>query len=141
VSKPKLRQWWIRLPLAPESKANSRKPMKRGRYIRWELSDKAKAFVNESIARIKTKGKPSPFEPDDRIAMVCTVRYPDFRHDLDCELVCDVLQTAGIIHNDRQLRAKWLFADDQTKGPPYTRVAHCAIGTVQEKQIREKCDG
>lgn len=40
------------------------------------------------------------------VALTVYVYYPNRRHDVDAELLCDVLQKAGVIKNDRQIRVK-----------------------------------
>lgn len=46
---------------------------------------------------------------DQDVALTVFVYYPNRRHDVDCELLCDVLQKAGVIKNDRQIRVKHFY--------------------------------
>lgn len=43
------------------------------------------------------------------IRLIMIVYYPDNRHDLDDSLICDCLQKARVIENDRQIVEKILF--------------------------------
>jgi Holliday junction resolvase RusA-like endonuclease len=95
--------------MAPVSKSNSRRVTGSGHVIK---SAKALGFTDAAVAIIKASADHSPFDADDEIRMTCYVQYGSWRNDLDCELVCDVLQKAGIVPNDRQIRRKTLIAVD-----------------------------
>jgi Holliday junction resolvase RusA-like endonuclease len=45
------------------------------------------------------------------------VYYPSRRSDLDCALLYDCLQTAGVIANDRYIREKWEIAHIDRANP------------------------
>lgn len=40
------------------------------------------------------------------VSLTVYIYYPNRRHDVDAELLCDVLQKAGVVKNDRQIRVK-----------------------------------
>ena len=113
-----VKKWEIDLQSCPASKSNRRQWFGPGMSAK---SEAAQTFTEFSILTIRATGEPSPFEKDDEIEMFCTVRYPSWRNDLDCELVCDVLQKAGVVPNDRQIRVKHYDTDDPP-GKPYTSI-------------------
>lgn len=43
------------------------------------------------------------------IRLNATIFYPNNRHDLDDSLLCDILQKAEVIENDRQIIIKFLL--------------------------------
>lgn len=48
---------------------------------------------------------------------IVTVYYPSRRQDLDCALVFDCLQAAGVIANDRYVIEQHLYAEVDAKNP------------------------
>lgn len=51
------------------------------------------------------------------VFMKATIYYPNNRHDLDDSLLCDILQKAGVIKNDRQIIHKVLYKYIDPKNP------------------------
>ena len=70
-------------------------------------SDEARAWMEKALVALD---KVAPIDPiDGEIAMHAVIIYASQRPDLDDTLLCDTLQKAGIIVNDRQIREKHLW--------------------------------
>lgn len=96
----------------PYSKANSRKLVavrQAGQPMRpmFIKSEEARAYEQHALAQLAKLRPPRPIAGD--LSFVCMVWYESRRPDLDTSLIEDVLQKAGIIENDRQLREKHLY--------------------------------
>lgn len=90
------------------SKANSRKLVHHGGKPMFIKSDGARAFETSAILQLQALyRRRKPLSGD--LVIECTIYYPNQRQDLDASLVFDVLQKAGVIVNDRQLREQHLF--------------------------------
>ena len=72
-------------------------------------SDEAIAWVNESIKRVPPDFKLQLGSLKEPLAIVFFVTYRDERPDLSAELICDMLQEAGVLADDRYLREKHLY--------------------------------
>lgn len=90
----------------PCSKANSRKvatfPNRKPLFIK---SDKARKYERDALKQIRPPA--SPIEGD--VSLTATIYYASRRPDLDESLICDVLQKAGVIGNDRQIKEKHIY--------------------------------
>ncbi|HET8708966.1 MAG TPA: RusA family crossover junction endodeoxyribonuclease [Candidatus Saccharimonadales bacterium] len=90
------------------SKANSRRLVRRGNRTISIKSERALDFEENAIQQLQLLFKnKKPIEGE--LVIECTIFYPSQRQDLDASLVFDVLQKAGVIVNDRQLREQHLF--------------------------------
>lgn len=99
------------------SKANARKfaKMSDGRIISIK-SDAARAYEQSAVMQLKSIfGRRQPLKGE--LAIEATIYYPTQRQDLDASLVFDVLQKAGVIGNDRQLREHHLFHSIDKENP------------------------
>jgi hypothetical protein len=90
--------------------------------------------MGKAIVLIKQQKPDTPFDEWDRLILTCRIRYPNFLRDLDCELICDVLEKARIIPNDRQIREKHYFADDEGIDNPHLEIWLEAKGDVAWKK-------
>ena len=63
----------------------------------------ARQFVQDALRQIDWRQRVGLCSD---VALTVYVYYPNRRHDVDCELLCDVLQKAGVVKNDRQIRVK-----------------------------------
>ena len=90
----------------PCSKANSRKvatfPNRKPLFIK---SDKARNYERDALKQIRPPA--SPIEVD--VCLTATIFYASRRPDLDESLICDVLQKAGVIKNDRLIKEKHIY--------------------------------
>ncbi len=53
-----------------------------------------------------------------QVALVAQVWFQDMRRDVDTILLCDILQKAGVIENDRMIRMKIINGVDIDKNNP-----------------------
>lgn len=82
-----------------QSKANSRRMIRPGLVIKSKV---ALEYVNSALMQLKAPMRSrKPFEKP--VACEFTVYYQSRRSDLDTSLIRDVLQTAGVYLNDRQI--------------------------------------
>lgn len=126
--------WTCTIPLAPVSMKNSRRiayvKSKGGTTRTMVIKSKDAAhFAETALLYVKASGRGPKFTEDDKLRLTCAVRYPNYLRDLDIELVKDVLQDAGVIPNDRQIREVHAVADDQV-GDPATVITLERIGIV-----------
>jgi Holliday junction resolvase RusA-like endonuclease len=97
----------------PESKANSRRQVLRrskrtGKsYVASIKSAKAESYSTAAVLQLKPLRPREPIAED--VSLTCHIWYADRRHDLDESIICDALQQAGIIENDRAIRQKHIF--------------------------------
>lgn len=89
----------------PASKANSRRLVTFGKRPASIKSAKALAYV--AHARRQINAPAEPIEGD--VIFTATIHYATRRPDLDESLILDVLQAAGVIRNDRQVREKHVY--------------------------------
>ena len=94
---------------------------------------KAQTFMESAITMIRAQGRPSPFDHTDKIKIWCTVRYPDYRRDFDIELIKDALEKAGVVPNDRQIRAYGDSEAEDEVGEPRIRIRLTAVGPLPWK--------
>ncbi len=100
----------------PSSKANSRRVVvhqKTGRHM-FIKSKPAMAYVKsfkEQITRKRASAKnyKEVGVLECKLVMVCEVYYKTERKDLDVSLICDCLETNGVIKNDRLIREMHLY--------------------------------
>jgi Holliday junction resolvase RusA-like endonuclease len=67
---------------------------------------KARAFERDFALQVKPKQRVNMGDVDHPLRSQVTVYYPSHRQDLDCALVYDCLQSAGVIANDRFITEK-----------------------------------
>lgn len=77
-------------------------------------SERAQGFRNDFLKQIPYWAKKG-LEGD--IALTARIYYPSRRSDLDDTLLCDLIQEAGIILNDRQIKEKHLYGYVDPKNP------------------------
>lgn len=88
----------IILFLAPPSLKNNFGVTKTGHFY---TKPAIKQWQENAVKQILGKHRYC-FEPSDELVYRSVTYYPNRRRDLDREAVWDVLQKAGVIHNDRQ---------------------------------------
>lgn len=95
------------------SKANSRKLVTFGGKPRFIKSDKALEYERTALMQIPADHRIHMTGP---IRMTATICYASRRPDLDPSLLMDILQTAGVYENDRQIIEQHLYKklDPQT---------------------------
>ena len=86
----------------PASKSNRRRIVRIGGKPRLIKSAKALTYVEQFCLQAPKISQ--PIEGD--VLLWCRIHYASRRPDLDESLVMDALQAAGIIGNDRQIKAK-----------------------------------
>ena len=90
------------------SKSNSRRLVMFGRRLASIKSAKANAFTESFILQSKAwDHKGWPYQGD--VILTARVFLPSRRQDLDDSLLCDCIQKAGILKNDRSIKGKQLF--------------------------------
>ena len=72
-------------------------------------SERARLWVETALQQITGDKKLGWGSLDDPLRATVHVWYLDRRPDLDCALVFDMLQEAGVISNDRYIYEKHLF--------------------------------
>ena len=91
----------------PASKANSRQ-------LKWNFkakrnflvkSDKAIAYRVSALEQIKPPATPILGD----VSLTAKIFYASRRPDLDESLIMDILQEAGVIKNDRQIKIKHIY--------------------------------
>lgn len=87
------------------SMKNQRQIARAGRGGRPILikSKKARAYEQIALRQIPHNVRVNTLHD---VALTVYVYYPNRRHDVDIELLCDILQKAGVVKNDRQFRVK-----------------------------------
>lgn len=87
----------------------------RGRTIKHP---KAKQFERDFLLQVPREYRKLALGSKNRsICARIMVLYPSFRQDLDCSLVYDLLQKAGVVANDRFIREKHEYAEIDRKNP------------------------
>lgn len=72
-------------------------------------SDKAIAWMKEAIAQVPAEFKLGLGSLKVPLGITFFITYRNERPDLSAELICDMLEEAGVISNDRYLREKHLY--------------------------------
>lgn len=72
-------------------------------------SDQAIAWVSDAIEQIPDEYKAELGDLEHPLGIVFFITYRDERPDLSAELICDMLQEAGVLKDDRYLREKHLY--------------------------------
>lgn len=90
-------------------KGNSRRIVfnKRTRKPMVIKSDKALSAFNSFVMQAQAQKTGEPLK--GLLSLRATIYYPDNRHDLEDSMLCDALQKAEIIENDRQIVEKILY--------------------------------
>ena len=91
--------------------------MKNSKIIGRFKHPKAKAFERDFALQVPPEAKRGLGSPAEPIRAIVTVFYPSRRQDLDCALVYDCLQTAGVVTNDRYIIEKHEFAEVDAANP------------------------
>jgi len=94
------------LPSMKNSKIQS---VKKGRAYTFK-NPAVVAYERNFGIQVKPEAKKHLGSPTEPLRAIVTVFYPSMRSDLDCALVYDCLQTAGVIANDRYIREKHEYA-------------------------------
>lgn len=91
-----------------QQKGNSRQIVKNKRTGKPMVikSNKALKATNDFISQLQTQKQSKIIT--ELIRLTVFFYYPNNRHDLDDSLICDCLQKAGVIKNDRQIVEKVL---------------------------------
>lgn len=122
------------IPLAPYSLKNKRR-------LFIDRTDGAQKNLpsKEAEAWLKNAGlfwkahRPTPgFDKQDALRLEFVVRYPDYRRDFvgALDAIADALQEAGVVHNDRQIRALGQCHVVEEVGEPATWVRLERIGSL-----------
>lgn len=78
----------------------------------------AERYVTDMIAQVPLKYRGLKVGSKDQLLRaVITVYYPDWRNDLDCAIIFDALQLAGVIANDRWVTEQFLYRMIDAKNP------------------------
>lgn len=88
------------------SMKNSKTVKRLGRRLVPVKHDKALIFERDFLYQVPVEAKRNITGP---VAVTVRVWYPSRLQDLDCALVYDLLQKAGVIQNDRQVVEKHEF--------------------------------
>ena len=96
------------------SKANSRRLVTIGGKPRFIKSAKALAFEQFALMQIPLDHR---INMTGAIRMTATIYYGSLRPDLDPSLLMDILQTAGVYKNDRQITQQFLYKKLDRKSP------------------------
>ena len=78
-------------------------------------SVKAQRTTADFITQIRAKWKREAL--DGLVSLRAVIYYPSRRHDLDDSLLCDILEKAGVVGNDRQIVYKELLKCVDTQNP------------------------
>lgn len=116
--------WSIELPLCPEAKGNVHKLTGKRIYN----TGKGARFLLDAVTLMRAKGN-GPFSTKDKLSLWVQIRYPNYRRDVDVELIKDALEKAYIIPNDRQIRKIDVEAEDEI-GEPRIRLRLTRIGEL-----------
>jgi len=90
-------------------KGDPRRATKGARRPIVAKSDAAIAWVNEAIKQVPEEFKLQLGSLEESLGIAFFITYRDERPDLSAELICDMLQEAGVIADDRYLREKHLY--------------------------------
>ena len=95
-------RWVYRSKNDPNRHKGSKRPIN-------AKSDKAIAWVKGAIEQIPEDFKLDLGNLEEPLGIVFFITYRDERPDLSAELICDMLQKAGVLKDDRYLREKHLY--------------------------------
>lgn len=119
--------WSAVIPGELASKSNSRQLVTIKGKPRFIKSAKARGWTDFAVVFLKRLRPAAPF--DRPLILTAIIRYADYRSDLTDELLCDALQKADIIKNDRLIHEKHIYhAIDKLK--PRTEVSLAYRGDV-----------
>ena len=96
------------------SMKNGRSPNGRGGSYK---SATAMAFERDFAYQVPPECKRSIGGPKSPLRAIVSVFYPSYRQDLDVAIVYDLLQTCGVVSNDRWIREKHEYAYVDAKYP------------------------
>ena len=91
--------------------------MKNSKIIGRFKHPKASAFERDFALQVPPGAKRGLGSLMVPLRTIVTVYYPSRRQDLDCALVYDCLQTAGVVANDRYIIEKYEFAEVDAVNP------------------------
>ena len=94
---------WGTIPGELPNKSNSRMIVN-GISIK---SQKARDWTRKACLILSGAKRLRTYPKEVKLALAVWVYQKDMRRDLDIELLCDALQHAGVIENDRQLWQKY----------------------------------
>lgn len=97
------------------SMKNSKIPRRHGHGM--VKHPKALAFERDFALQVPVGVKLRLGSKDKPLRAIVTVWYPSYRQDLDCALIYDLLQSYGVVSNDRWIREKHEFAEVDAKNP------------------------
>lgn len=80
---------------------NSKQLSSKGGKPRIIKNWKARRFEEDFLWQVPIFARSLHWEGPVRVTI--RVYYPSMRQDLDCAILCDLLQTSGVIKNDRQI--------------------------------------
>lgn len=112
-----------------QSKSNSRKlvPTKNG--MRSIKSPAAQKFQQQALLQIPAAARVG-YEQD--VVLAATIYYQSRRNDVDDTLLCDILEHAGVVKNDRQIRLKLIDGRETDSENPRVEVM---VGPVTNAPI------
>lgn len=70
---------------------------------------KCKAFERDFAYQVPVEAKVSMGSQESPLRAIVSVFYPSWRQDVDVEIVWDMLQTCGVVSNDRWIREKHVY--------------------------------
>lgn len=106
----------LKIAGAPPSMKNSRRLVTIRGQARFIRSSKALDWEQGALLQIP-KSKVGLLPAKTPLRLTATIFYPSLRQDLDDGLLCDVLQRAGVVDNDRYLFEKVLRREVDKKNP------------------------
>lgn len=124
VIKAKITGW-------PPSKANSRRLIRPGLVIK---SDKALLWSEQALWALKKHQ--GAFKGNQPLKLTLIVYYENWRPDLDIELVCDVLQKAGVIDNDRNIVEKHVYRRHD-RNFPKTEIIIESLALTRDEYVKQ----
>lgn len=80
-------------------------------------SDAATHYVADFLAQVPQGAKRGLGSKETPLRAIATCWWPSWRNDLDCSLLWDCLQLAGVIANDRWIREMHLWAQVDAARP------------------------
>lgn len=72
---------------------------------------KVRQFERDFLLQVPPEAKKRLGSSKEPLRAIITVYYPSWRQDLDLSVVYDLLQTAGVVSNDRWIRQKFEYAE------------------------------
>lgn len=80
-------------------------------------SNEAVNYATDFVNQVPASCRKRLGGPKTPLRAVVTVFYPTLKSDLDCALIYDCLEAAGVIANDRYIRQKVEYAEIDRKNP------------------------